>query len=43
MKRSHVYYLSRTLIGVSGVLSIGTLFIATPNVCVVVADVLFRT
>ena len=43
MKRPHIYYLNRTLIGVTGLLSIGTLFIPTPNVFVTIGDVLLRT
>ena len=43
MKRSHVYYLSRTLICVTGVLSIGTLFIPASNLFLIVPDVLLRT
>jgi fatty acid desaturase len=43
MKRSQVYYLNRTLIGVTGVLAIGTLFIPTQNVLLMVADILVRT
>lgn len=43
MKRSHVYYLSRTIICVTGLLSIGTLFIPTTNVLHMIVDVLLRT
>jgi len=43
MKRSQVYYLSRTIISVSGLLSIGTLFIPTSSVFAMIADILLRT
>src|ERR687892_2006239 len=43
MKRSHTYCLSRTVICISGLLAIGTLFIPTPNVFLMVADILLRT
>ena len=43
MKRSQVYYLNRTLIGVTGTLAIGTLFIPTTSVLLMIADVLVRT
>ena len=43
MKRLHIYCLSRTVIGITGLLSIGTLFIPTPNVFLMVADILLRT
>ena len=43
MKRSQVYNLNRTLIGVTGTLAIGTLFIPTPNVLLMIADILVRT
>lgn len=43
MKRPQVYYLSRTVICVTGLLSIGTLFIPTASVWQVVVDVLLRT
>ena len=43
MRRSHVYCLSRTIICVTGILSIGTLLIPTPNVLVITGDILLRT
>src|SRR5690349_11207092 len=43
MKRSHIYYLSRTIICVTGLLSIGTLFIPTTNILHLILDVLLRT
>lgn len=43
MKRSHLYRLSRTIICVTGLLSFGTLFIPTPNVFMMIGDVLLRT
>ena len=43
MKRSQIYYLNRTLICATGLVSIGTLFIPIPNVFVMVPDILLRT
>lgn len=43
MKRSRVYHLSRTIICIVLLLSIGTLFIPTPNVFYVTVDILLRT
>src|SRR5918999_5024606 len=43
MTRSRVYYLSRTIIFVVVLLSIGTLFIPTPNVPLMTVDILLRT
>ena len=43
MKRSQIHWLSRTIICVAGLLSIGTLFVPTPNVFAGIADVLART
>ena len=43
MKRSHIYYLSRSIICVTGLLSIGTLFIPTTNLLHMIVDVLLRT
>jgi len=43
MKRSQIHYLSRTVICVTVLVSIGTLFIPIPNVFLMVADILLRT
>ena len=43
MKRSQVYHVNRTLICVTGLVSIGTLFIPTSSVFLVIADILLRT
>ena len=43
MKRSQIHHLNRTLICVTGFLSIGTLFIPTSSVWMMIADVLLRT
>lgn len=43
MKRSRVYHLSRTIICVVVLLSIGTLFIPTPSVLFMTVDILLRT
>jgi fatty acid desaturase len=43
MKKSRIYYLNRSVICVTGLLAIGTLFVPTANVFAVVADVLLRT
>src|SRR5918999_4020292 len=43
MTRSRVYYLSRTIICLVVLLSIGTLFIPTPNVLLMTVDILLRT
>jgi len=43
MKRSELYHLNRTLICVTGLLSIGTLFISIQNVFLLMADILLRT
>jgi fatty acid desaturase len=43
MKRSQIHYLSRTVICVTVLVSIGTLFIPIPNVFLMVADTLLRT
>src|SRR6185503_8248639 len=43
MKRSQIHYLSRTVICLTVLVSIGTLFIPIPNVFLMVADILLRT
>jgi fatty acid desaturase len=43
MKRPQVYYLSRTVICVIVLLSIGSLFIPTSNVFLTIADIVLRT
>lgn len=43
MKRSRVYHLSRTIICVVVLLSLGTLFIPTPNILYMTVDILLRT
>src|SRR5688572_21454529 len=43
MKRSQVYLLNRTVICVTGLVSIGTLFVPTSNVFVMLLDILLRT
>src|SRR5262245_41141858 len=43
MKRSQIYHLNRTVICVTGLASIGTLFIPIPNGFLMIPDVLLRT
>lgn len=43
MRRSQVHRLNRTIICVTGLVSIGTLFISVPNVLLMIGDVLLRT
>lgn len=43
LRRPQIYYLSRAVICLVILVSIGTLFIPTPNVVLVIADVLLRT